>query len=207
MLDVTLPGFNGLELQTRVAVDRIDMPIIFITGYGDVPMTVRAMKAGALEFLTKPFDDDVLLRAIRHGHRAQPRGVESARQQIQTLRDCHASLSHRERRSHGVGRVRPVEQAGGRRARHQRDHGEGSPRQDDAKDEGALAGRSREHRCNAGPRIAAENPILHRSSFCVGFGHILAVRLRVHHSGRSTVGPAIARHVRREPHRLGRPGK
>src|SRR5712664_1383886 len=66
VLDVTLPDLNGLDLQKRVAVDRIDMPIIFITGYGDVPMTVQAMKAGAVEFLTKPFRDDVLLTAIRH---------------------------------------------------------------------------------------------------------------------------------------------
>src|SRR5258706_3958128 len=67
VLDVSLPGLNGLELQKRVAVERTDMPIIFITGYGDVPMTVQAMKAGAVEFLTKPFGDNVLLSAIRHG--------------------------------------------------------------------------------------------------------------------------------------------
>jgi FixJ family two-component response regulator len=54
VLDVTLPGLNGLELQKQLA-DRVDMPIIFITGYGDVPMSVQAMKAGAVEFLTKPF--------------------------------------------------------------------------------------------------------------------------------------------------------
>src|ERR1700729_3321607 len=65
VLDVNLPDLNGLDLQMRVADDRIDMPIIFITGYGDVPMTVRAMKAGAVEFLMKPFSDDVLLDAIR----------------------------------------------------------------------------------------------------------------------------------------------
>src|SRR3954466_15896750 len=64
VLDVSLPDLNGLDLQKRI-VDRADMPIIFITGYGDVPTTVRAMKAGALEFLTKPFGDDVLLDAIR----------------------------------------------------------------------------------------------------------------------------------------------
>ena len=75
VLDVTLPDLNGLDLQKRIAADRIDMPIIFITGYGDVPMTVRAMKAGAVEFLTKPFGDDVLLGAIRQRHRAQPRGA------------------------------------------------------------------------------------------------------------------------------------
>src|SRR6266704_6830050 len=65
VLDVTLPELNGLDLQKRVAVDRTDMPIIFITGNGDVPMTVQAMKAGAVEFLTKPFGDDVLVNAIR----------------------------------------------------------------------------------------------------------------------------------------------
>jgi FixJ family two-component response regulator len=72
VLDVTLPELNGLELQQQLA-QRTDMPIIFITGYGDVPMTVRAMKAGAVEFLTKPFKDDVLLDAIRTLH------MESAR--------------------------------------------------------------------------------------------------------------------------------
>src|SRR5712671_7613437 len=66
VLDVNLPDLNGLDLQTRVAADRTDMPIIFITGYGDVPMTVRAMKGGAVEFLTKPLGDDALLSAIRH---------------------------------------------------------------------------------------------------------------------------------------------
>src|SRR5450432_4164863 len=66
ILDVSLPGLNGLDLQKRIAVDRIEMPIIFITGHGDVPMTVQAMKAGAVEFLTKPFSDEVLLTAIRH---------------------------------------------------------------------------------------------------------------------------------------------
>jgi cytochrome P450 len=65
VLDVALPDLNGLDVQQRL-VDRTDMPIIFITGYGDVPMTVQAMKAGAVEFLTKPFDDDVLLSAIQH---------------------------------------------------------------------------------------------------------------------------------------------
>src|ERR1700733_14708485 len=64
VLDVTLPGPNGLELQQQLA-ERTDMPIIFITGHGDVPMTVQAMKAGAVEFLTKPFKTDVLLEAIR----------------------------------------------------------------------------------------------------------------------------------------------
>jgi FixJ family two-component response regulator len=66
VLDVNLPDLNGLDLQQRVGADRTDMPIIFITGHGDVPMTVQAMKAGAVEFLTKPLDDDALVSAIRH---------------------------------------------------------------------------------------------------------------------------------------------
>ena len=65
VLDMSLPGLTGLELQKRIAVERTDMPIIFITGYGDVPTTVKAMKAGAVEFLIKPFSDDALLSAIR----------------------------------------------------------------------------------------------------------------------------------------------
>jgi FixJ family two-component response regulator len=95
VLDVALPDLNGLDLQKRIAVDRIDMPIIFITGYGDVPMTVQAMKAGAVEFLTKPFGNDVLLSAIRNAlersHTALRREAE-----IRELRDCYASLSRRE---------------------------------------------------------------------------------------------------------------
>src|SRR5207237_9494750 len=65
ILDVSLPGLNGLDLQKRIASDRIDMPIIFITGHGDIPMSVQAMKAGAIEFLTTPFADDVVMRALR----------------------------------------------------------------------------------------------------------------------------------------------
>jgi len=96
VLDVSLPGLNGLELQKRVAIERTDVPIIFITGHGDVPMTVQAMKAGAVEFLTKPFSDDVLLRAIRNaidrsktalGHEAE----------MKALRDRYESLTRRER--------------------------------------------------------------------------------------------------------------
>jgi FixJ family two-component response regulator len=95
VLDVSLPDLNGLELQKLIAPDRIAMPIIFITGHGDVPMTVQAMKAGAVEFLTKPFDDDVLLTAIRHAieRSAAALGDED---EIQALRDSYASLTPRE---------------------------------------------------------------------------------------------------------------
>jgi FixJ family two-component response regulator len=96
VLDVTLPDLNGLDLQTRVAADRTDMPIIFITGHGDVPMTVRAMKAGALEFLTKPFGDDVLLGAIQHAI-ARSNDTLGHEAELRPLRDRYASLSRRER--------------------------------------------------------------------------------------------------------------
>jgi FixJ family two-component response regulator len=96
VLDVSLPDLNGLDLQKRVAVDRSDMPIIFITGYGDVPMTVQAMKAGAVEFLTKPFGDDVLLSAIRNAiERSQTALSREAERRV--LQASYASLSRRER--------------------------------------------------------------------------------------------------------------
>jgi FixJ family two-component response regulator len=96
VLDVALPDLSGLDLQKRIAVDRSDMPIIFITGYGDVPMTVQAMKAGAVEFLTKPFGDDVLLSAIRRAiERSQ--AVLDHEAEMRALRDRYASLSSRER--------------------------------------------------------------------------------------------------------------
>jgi FixJ family two-component response regulator len=96
VLDVTLPDLNGLDLQKRIATDRFDLPIIFITGHGDVPTTVRAMKAGAVEFLTKPYGDKVLLSAIQQAiecsHAALHREAG-----MQSIRDSYASLSRRER--------------------------------------------------------------------------------------------------------------
>jgi len=95
VLDVGLPDLNGLDLQERIAGERDDMPIIFITGSGDVPTTVRAMKAGATEFLTKPFGEDVLLAAIGAAlERSEAiRGEQTA---LQVIRDRRASLSRRE---------------------------------------------------------------------------------------------------------------
>jgi FixJ family two-component response regulator len=96
VLDVSLPELNGLELQKLIAPDRIDMPIIFITGHGDIPMTVQAMKAGAVEFLTKPINDDALLSAIRHA--VERSSAALAREaEIQGLRECYSSLTPRER--------------------------------------------------------------------------------------------------------------
>lgn len=96
LLDVSLPDLNGLDLQTRIASERPEMPIIFLTGFGDVPMTVKAMKAGAAEFLTKPFDDSVLLDAVE-------RAIEQSRQIIEEraglgeIEARYAKLSKRER--------------------------------------------------------------------------------------------------------------
>lgn len=95
ILDVSLPDLNGLDLQTCLAVDRTDMPIIFITGHGDIPMTVRAMKAGAVEFLTKPFSDDLLLGAIRNALE-QSEAALGQEIELQSIRDCYALLTVRE---------------------------------------------------------------------------------------------------------------
>jgi FixJ family two-component response regulator len=100
VLDVSLPGLNGLELQQQLA-ERTDMPIIFITGYGDVPMSVRAMKAGAIEFLTKPFKDDVLIEAIR-GAIERSAAALRGEAEMRGLRDCYASLTPREREVMGL---------------------------------------------------------------------------------------------------------
>ena len=96
VLDISLPDLNGLELQKLIASERTDMPIIFITGHGDVPMTVQAMKGGAVEFLTKPFDDEVLLTAIRHAIKRSAAVLEG-QAELTTLRSNYESLTPRER--------------------------------------------------------------------------------------------------------------
>lgn len=100
VLDVALPNLNGLDLQKRI-VDRTDMPIIFITGYGDVPTTVRAMKAGAVEFLTKPLGDDVLQNAIKQALE-RSRTALAHEAEMRTVRQRHASLTPREREIMGL---------------------------------------------------------------------------------------------------------
>jgi FixJ family two-component response regulator len=96
VLDVTLPGLNGLELQSLIAGDRLDMPIIFITGHADVPMTVKAMKAGAVEFLTKPVPEEVLLSAIDSAI-ARSRLTLEQENGIRSLRALYTKLTPRER--------------------------------------------------------------------------------------------------------------
>jgi FixJ family two-component response regulator len=96
VLDVSLPGLNGLDLQKRLAVERTDMPIMFITGYGDVPTSVRAMKAGAVEFLTKPFKNNILVDAIRKSL-DRSRLTLAREMEMRTLWNRYASLTRRER--------------------------------------------------------------------------------------------------------------
>jgi FixJ family two-component response regulator len=95
LLDLSLPGLNGLDLQKRIAVERTDMPVIFITGHGDVPKTVQAMKAGAVEFLTKPLNDEVLITAVRQAlERSRLALAQDA--EMQELRNRYALLTPRE---------------------------------------------------------------------------------------------------------------
>jgi FixJ family two-component response regulator len=96
VLDLFLPGLNGLELQKRIAAESADLPIIFITGHGDVPKTVQAMKAGAVEFLTKPFSDEVLLNAIRQAIERSRTSLDE-KANLTLLRDCYTALTPRER--------------------------------------------------------------------------------------------------------------
>jgi FixJ family two-component response regulator len=96
VLDISLPGLNGLDLQKRVAVERREMPIIFITGHGDIPKTVQAMKAGAAEFLTKPFNDEILLNAIRTAL-ARSKALLDRSTEIRDLKARYSCLTARER--------------------------------------------------------------------------------------------------------------
>jgi FixJ family two-component response regulator len=117
ILDVTLPDLNGLELQERIASERTDMPIIFLTGVADIAMTVRAMKRGALEFLTKPFDAEALLIGIQQA--ITQRGRARPREPIARLANGLWVAYSTGARSDDIGSIRPAEQAGGWRSRHQ----------------------------------------------------------------------------------------
>jgi FixJ family two-component response regulator len=96
LLDISLPGLNGLDLQKRLAVERYEMPIIFITGHGDIPKSVQAMKAGAVEFLTKPFSDEILLNAVRNAL-IRSRALLERSAEIRALKARYSCLTARER--------------------------------------------------------------------------------------------------------------
>jgi len=95
LLDIALPGLSGLDLQKHIAADRQDLPIIFVTGHGDIAMTVQAMKAGAFDFLTKPFDSAALLSTVRHAIERSRIALDHA-METHRLRDRYASLTRRE---------------------------------------------------------------------------------------------------------------
>jgi FixJ family two-component response regulator len=101
VLDVRLPGLSGLDLQHELARANVDIPIIFITGYGDIPMTVRAMKAGAVEFLTKPFRDQDLLDAIQQALE-RDRSARQVRSDVAALRSRYELLTEREQQVLGM---------------------------------------------------------------------------------------------------------
>jgi FixJ family two-component response regulator len=96
LLDISLPGLNGLDLQKRLAVERHEMPIIFITGHGDIPKSVQAMKAGAVEFLTKPFGDEILLNAVRNAL-VRSRALLERSTELRALKARYSNLTARER--------------------------------------------------------------------------------------------------------------
>jgi FixJ family two-component response regulator len=153
-LDVSLPGLSGLELQKRAAVECPHIPTIFLTANDDIPTTVEAMKAGAVEFLTKPFRDNEFLRAVREALE-RSRLVIAKNAQKQALQGCYASLCPRTA-GYDVAVLRVDQQAGRRATRHQRNHGESAPRPSDAEDACRLFRRSgengREARSSQAPR-------------------------------------------------------
>ena len=102
VLDISMPGLNGLELQKRLAVERPEIPIIFLTGHGDIPKTVQAMKAGAVEFLTKPFSGSTLLSAVNKAI-ARSAALIARDAELRALKARYARLTSRERGGHGLG--------------------------------------------------------------------------------------------------------
>ena len=182
VLDVALPDFSGLDLQKRVAVDRPEMPVIFITGCGDISMSVQAMKAGAVEFLTKPFRNEALLDAIRHALGRSRRALEHDAT-LKTFHDSYASLSPREREVmvlvvSGLLNKQVAGELGISEIT-----GEGAPGPGDAKDEGRLAASARQHGRVAGPPdepagVSASPRRLHESTLLVSLVGIMSLHFR-----------------------------
>lgn len=101
MLDVHMPGLNGLELQAQLSIRGMHLPLIFITGQGDIPMSVKAMKAGAVDFLTKPFEDEELLTAIESAIE-KDRQMRREQAEVQDIHQCLEYLTPREREVHDL---------------------------------------------------------------------------------------------------------
>ena len=150
VLDVRLPEISGLDLQQKLAEAKVDIPIIFITGHGDIPMSVRAMKAGAVEFLTKPFKDQELLDALQQAI-AQDRSARQQRAELAGLQARYDLLTPREREifplvTSGLLNKQIAAELGTKRKDHQDPSQSGH-----AKDGGRLPGRPRPHGREAGP--------------------------------------------------------
>ena len=127
VLDLQLPGLSGLELQKRMAEVGLEIPIVFLTGHGNIPASVQAMKAGAVEFLTKPFDEQDLLQAIQEAVERDRRNREQ-RAEIRELQNRYESLTAREQEVMHAGGFRAPEQASCGRTEHNRVHGQDSSR-------------------------------------------------------------------------------
>ena len=141
VLDVRLPGESGLDFQAELSSRNIHIPIIFMTGHGDIPMTVRAMKAGAVEFLTKPFREQDMLDAVKLALERDQGRIESEKASS-GLKSSFDDPDPARAGNHGPGGVRTDEQAGRRQNRAQRDHGQGPSRPHHAKDGSQIAGGS-----------------------------------------------------------------
>ena len=150
VLDVRLPGLSGLDLQRELAAAQITMPIIFITGHGDIPMTVQAMKAGAVEFLTKPFRDQELLDAIAQAI-ARDRVERQQRADLAALRQRYACADPAGAGGDAARRLRHAQQADRRRLGHQRNHHQAAPRSGHAQDAGRVLSGSRPDGRHTGP--------------------------------------------------------
>ena len=142
VLDVRLPGRTGLDLQRELAASNIQIPIIFITGHGDIPMSVQAMKRGAIEFLTKPFRDQELVEAIHLGL-ARDRAHRENEPSLAALRERFEVANPARTRDHDPGRARPPQQTDCVRYRDQRNDREGPPEPSDEEDESRLSPRAR----------------------------------------------------------------
>ena len=143
VVDIRLPGMSGLDFQATLAQAKINTPLVFMSGHGDVPMTVRAMKAGAVDFLTKPFRDQDMLDAVATAIERN-RARLSAEKTTAELRAHLATLSRRERRDNAARDHRPDEQAGGGSPRSERSHGEDVSGPGHEEDGSKVPGRARE---------------------------------------------------------------
>jgi FixJ family two-component response regulator len=160
VLDMRMPGMTGLELQQTLAAAGRRLPIVFVTGHVDVPMSVRAMKRGAADLLTKPFDDKDLLAAIQ---RAVAKDAEELGEaaHVGEIRGAHRAAQPARDRGVRAGRDRHAEQADRGGARHRREDGQGAPRASDGEDAGRIGGRAGSARRPRGrdrPEVLIEPP-------------------------------------------------